>query len=93
MIWVTLWLAITCHIFPRKGQSTLTIFTFGVMYIQISFIAGAFPLTAHYAYRAFRRVVAFRTLGAIEFRVLFADVEVAVFRAELALAGAWAAVS
>ena len=93
MIWVTLWLAITGHILPRKGQSTLTIFTFGVVYIKISFIASAFPLTAHHAYRAFRRVVAFWALGAIEFRVLFADVEVAIFRAELALAGARAAVS
>ena len=50
-------------------------------------------MTANRAYRALRRIVAFRTLGAIEFRVLFADVEVAVFRTEFALAGARTAVT
>ena len=33
VIWVTLWLAVSGHILPREGQGTLTIFTFGVVYI------------------------------------------------------------
>ena len=50
VIRVTLWLAISGHIFPREGQGSLTVFTFGVVYIKISLVAGAFPLTAHYAH-------------------------------------------
>ena len=50
VIRVTLWLAISRHILPRESQSSLTVFAFGVVYIKISLVAGAFPLTAHYAH-------------------------------------------
>ena len=50
VIRVTLWLAISRHIFPREGQGSLTIFAFGVVYIEISLVASAFPLTAYYAH-------------------------------------------
>ena len=93
MIWVTFWLAVTGHIFPRESQCTLTIFAFGVMHIQISFVTRAFTLTANNANRTLRRVVAIWTFSAIVFRVLFADIEVAVFRAEFAPAGARATVA
>ena len=93
VIRVTLRLAISRHIFPREGQSTLTIFALGMVHVQITFIASAFPLTAHHSYRALRREVAFGTVCAVVFRVLLVDVEEAVFRAKFALAGAFLAVA